>query len=367
MTDAAAPPFLLPVSYWPARTATYWWEDFRQDEVVREFNLAFASGATLLHVAVPWDASQPYSENVSLTLMRNLETTLGVAADIGLRCVVAIAVASLFDVLTVPHWFYELSVDERARLIRVMRRLYEDPLVLAATNRLTEEMTGEFGDHPSLQGWIVGDGMFAASHPRSADHFEAWLDRLRSAVHARGKRVWHGVSSRDIGENSALRFRAMADAGIAALVRIDWRPSWVQEAVAWPVFLASYIRSLGGLPPLLAGTGSQPIPPSDSDEAQTLATIDEVRAAGAAGILWPALLDYDVRLRTRPPFTTAPAELTRGLLPTGGHMSARAAAWLGTAANAGVVAAPPVQRLDEELRTRDPMGFLLAAYRELGQ
>src|SRR5947199_843623 len=104
--------FLLPVSYWPQFSATHWWDDFRREDVVRDFNLAYAVGISLLHLAVPWDAGQPHSERVSLTLMRDLEAAMRIASDTGIRCLLSIAVASLFHVSVLPDWLYELTADE---------------------------------------------------------------------------------------------------------------------------------------------------------------------------------------------------------------------------------------------------------------
>jgi hypothetical protein len=355
---------LLPVSYWPARTATYWWDDFRRDEVVKDFELASAAGVSHLQVSVPWEVSQPHSDGVSLSLMRDLENVLRVASDVQISIVLSIAVASLFNVLTLPHWFYELTADERSRPVRIMRRLFEDPLVVRGTGRLVDELTHEFGQHPSIEGWIIGDGIMSASPPRSAEHVEQWLDRVSTAMGRYGRKAWHGVSARDIALLRPFRPRVLAESGFGVLVHLDWKPSWAHGTRLWATFLASYIRSLGGLPPLLVGTARYPVPAADADEDTVIDTVRELGAAGAAGLVWPALLDYDPGLRTRPPFNTSPGEMTRGLLPMSPGLSPATRGWMDVMADPGVVELPLWLRLDDELRARDPEGFMHLAYNE---
>jgi hypothetical protein len=296
--------------------------------------------------------------------MRDLETALRIASDTGIRCLLTIAAASVFDVLTLPHWFYELTADDHSRPLRVLRRLYEDPLLVGATRRLVGELTGEFGDHPSIEGWVIGDGLLSTSPPRSADHVDEWLDRVRTAASARGRRIWHGVSARNIAQQRALRLGTLGQAGFGVLVHVDWKPQWAHDIRHWSSFLVSYLRGLGGLPPLVAGTARYPFPVSDAGEDAVVSGIGETRAAGAAGLIWPALFDYDPLLRSRPPFTSAPGELTRGLLGNGVRMSPAAVAWLDSSIDGGFVASPSGPRLDEELRARDPEGFMRMAYND---
>lgn len=355
---------MLPVAYWPARTAAYWWDDFRRDEVVRDFDLASAAGVSQLQISVPWEVSQPHSERVSLSLMRDLESVLRIASDARIRCSVSIAVASLFDVLVLPHWFYELTADERDRPIRVMRRLFEDSLVLRGTGGLVGEVTEEFGGHPSVEGWIIGDGILSASPPRAAEHIDQWLDRVTPLVHRHDRRVWHGVSARDIGLLRSFRPRTLAESGFGLLVHVDWKPAWAHDTRRWASFLTSYVRALGGLPPLLVGTARYPLPASRASEDSVVDTVRDLGEAGAAGVIWPALFDYDLTLRTRSPFNSAPGELTRGLLSVREGLSSAARAWLDISADPGPVKAPDWLQLDDELRARDPEGFMRLAYTE---
>jgi hypothetical protein len=229
---------------------------------------------------------------------------------------------------------------------------------------LVGELTGEFGDHPGIEGWVIGDGLLSTSPPRSSEHVDEWLDGIRSVVHARGKRIWHGVSARDMAQQRALRLGGLGQAGFGVLVHVDWKPQWAHDTRLWSSFLVSYIRGLGGLPPLVAGSARYPFPASGDGEDAVESDIGEAHTAGAAGLIWPALLHYDSLLRSRPPFTSAPGELTRGLLGTGVRMSPAAVAWLDASANAGFVTSPSSPRLDEELRARDPEGFMRTAYGE---
>ncbi len=364
MVEAHRQQFLLPVAYWPARTATYWWDDFRHDEVVRDFNLASAAGVSHLQIAVPWEVSQPHSDRVSLSLMRDLDSVLRLASDAGIRCITSIAVASIFEVLTLPHWFYELTADERERPVRVMRRLFEDSLVVRGTGRLVGEVTEEFGDHPAIEGWIVGDGMLSASPPRSAEHIDQWLDRIAPVVHRHGRRIWHGVSARDVALLRSFRPRSLAESGFGLMVHVDWKPGWAHDTRRWTSFLTSYVRALGGLAPLLVGTARYSVPARHAPEETVIGTVRDLGAAGAAGLIWPALLDYDPDLRSRSPFNSAPHELTRGLLSVREGLSPSALAWLHVSAGLGSVEAPVWLQLDDELRARDPEGFMRLAYNE---
>ena len=355
---------MLPVAYWPARTGTYWWDDFRRDEVVKDFELASAAGVSHLHIAVPWEVSQPHSERVSLSLMRDLDSVLRVASDLRISIVASIAVASLFDVLTLPHWFYELTADEHARPVRVMRRLFEDPLVVRGTGQLVDELTNEFGEHPSIEGWVIGDGLMSASPPRLAEHVEQWLDRISTTMRRYGRRAWHGVSARDVTFLRSFRPRVLAELGVGVLVHVDWKPAWAHDTRLWAAFLTSYIRALGGLPPLLVGTARYALPAADAPEDTVVGIVRELGSVGAAGLIWPALFDYDRGLRSRPPFNTAPGELARGLLPMGPGLSPAAHAWLDLMADPGMAKPHAWLRLDDELRARDPEGFMRLAYNE---
>ncbi|HEY8684441.1 MAG TPA: hypothetical protein VIO57_02430 [Chloroflexota bacterium] len=364
MAEPTHQPLLLPVAYWPARTATYWWDDFRRDEVVRDFNLAAAAGVSQLHIVIPWEVSQPHSERVSLSLMRDLEMVSRVASDSGIRIIVSIAVAAIFEVLTLPHWFYELTADEHASPVRIMRRLFEDPMVVRGTGRLVAELTGEFGSHPSLRGWVIGDGILSASPPRSAERIDQWLDRVLSSAPRHGRPIWHGVSARDIALHGSFRPATLADSDVGLLVHVDWKPSWANDTRLWATFLATYVRALGGLPPLLVGTARYPVPANHAPEETVVGTTRDLASAGAAGLIWPALFDYDPGLRSRPPFNTSPGELTRGLMSVGDELSSSARAWLDLSADPRQVDAPSWAQLDDESRARDPEGFMRLAFNE---
>lgn len=358
-------PFLLPVSYWPRRTGIFWWDDFRRDEVVRELHLAAAAGVSQLHVTLPWQVFQPHSTRLSVTAMRDLEALLRVAADLGICCLVAMTAATLHGVPTVPTWLYELDVDENAVLIRVMRRLYEDPVALDAAATGVGEVTREFAGHPAVTGWIVGDGLMSVAPPRSADHFVEWVERIRTAVVARGSRLWHGVSARDVALQPALNIRSLAEAGMGVYVHLDWMPHWLSNGREWASLLCKYVRALGGLPPLIGAEHEvRWVNPRMSEEAAGNAP-DRVRNAGGAGLIWPALFDYDPQLAVRPPYNRLPGELHEGLIPTGTTLSPASLAWL-SAPHEQVTVDSIYPPLDEELRARDPAGYLREVWREFG-
>jgi hypothetical protein len=251
--------------------------------------------------------------------------------------------------------------------MRAVRRLYEDDIARLAARRLTGEMLGEFSAHPAVMGWIVGDGMMSTTPPDSSEGVEEWLEIVIGGLSHHGKGLWHGVSALDVAIRRAFSPGGLASHGVAACVRLDWMPRWAGDRLAWASFLARYVRMLRGLAPLLVDTAAYPILSPSMSESRLDEVVAAVREAGAGGLEWPALFNYDPGLRTREPFLGASGEMTRGLFTSFGQFDQGSEAWLEGVAQPGRVTPGPTEVLDEEVRARDAESFIRSAYREFGE
>ncbi len=354
--------FVLPVAYWPARTAGYFWSDVRLDEVRKELDLAAAAGIRVLHLQLPWDACQADNERVDVEMMRALEAVLGTTADAGITAIVSVAVADCFGQRTLPNWSYEITMNFQMRPMRTLRRLYEDPVALRCSVHLVQEVVGEFAQHPAVRGWIVGDGMMSATPARSAENVAEWLELVLGGLPTAGRPLWHGVSARDVVKSKSLVALALAKYGVGFFIRLDWQPDWVRHEETWAPFLVLFTRALGGLPPLVTDTSAVRILSNDAPEEATMSAISDVHSAGGAGLIWPSLFNYDENLRATKLFRGSTGEMRRGLFTAHGRFSAAAAAWLDASNRSWTVNSPVAELLDEELRSRDPEDFARTAY-----
>src|SRR5205814_10134251 len=103
------------VAYWPSRTGIFWWEDFRREEVARDFDLAAELGLTCLVISLVWQDFQPEVGRISLPAMRSLERVLDLAADRAICLVPTLFPLRLLSVVSVPEWTLELQGEPGKR------------------------------------------------------------------------------------------------------------------------------------------------------------------------------------------------------------------------------------------------------------
>ena len=363
--------FLASVRYWPSSSGPFWWGAFRPDEVQHDFDLLAAFGIRRLRIALTWYDFQPSAETVSVLAMRNLEQVLQLAADRGISLTVTLFPVRIFGVAFVPELALGDGSSQRDAALcghatsrRPIRNLFSDPTVVRAQLLLIREVVGEFGGHPAILGWVLGDGMASVTAPEDREQFGAWLARIvDSATFTRNARpLWYAVSARDVALNPHVDLSALGHSGLGAWVIVDWRPPWADDASAtWESFLTVYTAGMTGFPPVLSA-GCSP-DTARKPQAAPARTLDAVWSAGAAGYELDAASDSGddvVRVDLLKP---AGICLKQGVFSAGG--TPKDQDLVGLLTDAKRVAMPPAPLAsipDARERAEDPDGVIRSCF-----
>jgi hypothetical protein len=289
--------FHAPVVYWPRRTGLYMWSSSTRDDVRRDFERAAGYGFRHLACALTWPEFQPEPDRISAHAMRALEMLLEEAADYGIDLWITLFPVLLGRLLWLPSWILDpLQLGQRSIYTgngfsrQEARSLFADTLVVQAQARQVREVIGEFGAHPAVSSWQLGDGMETVVPPQSSDEYDEWLQTLLSAV-PQGRdaiRLWTGITAHAAIRTASIDPRVVTAQSVCSVLTTGWTPVWAHGAGAlWPAFLAAYVRALsGGLTAVHSSC-------SALEQADELHQLTEIGAAGCVG---PPLYDPSAEL-----------------------------------------------------------------------
>lgn len=338
--------FSLSIPYWPAESAIYWWENFRRDEVTRDFQLAASLHLRHLSVSLLWSDFQPDPGRLALTALHSLETTLTVAEDFQMQLSIVVFPVKQGDLLCAPSWALADLDHGAGRTLtghslsrRPLRDVFRDPVMLQAEAFFVREIVHAFTDHPAIAGWVLGEHMSAATAPGTRPAFEEWIGTLAESARASRCRepLWHAVSARDLIESAFLEPGSLAPLDVRLRVADDWRPWWARGGgETWQAFLVGYATCLSGHPAVITNLGSC----AGDEESHLSGTTRDQRAAealervvpllagvGGGGGAGTSLFDFSASLAASPPFDREPRLLDSGCFRRDGTIKQTGRVW----------------------------------------
>lgn len=359
----------LGVSYLPAAVGPYLWHEFNAEVVTRDLAAIAAHRIPVIRVGLAWDAFMPSDRAPNPRRMRDLETLLTAARELGLRVVPTLFAQSTGDCVMLPAY----AVDRRASRAGVRcttdarvvdggpRDIYADPLMLEVQVRWLDAMLTAFADHPAIAAWDLGYDPASTVRPRRIAEVAAWAALLAERVHAQDEECRLTLGQDDVVRGRGVRLAAVAaHVDAVGLVLNPQRlplPGDARDA-GRAVFVADLARALAGAEvPLLVDVevasgdverheDAAPAPADPVtlpfDVAQSLCDelLQRLPAAGVAGLVAGAWSDWGGRLLESPPADRRPWLARLGIVDSTGNSKPIAEVWDALAANEHAVATP---------------------------
>jgi hypothetical protein len=344
------------VTYWPAAVGPYWWQEFDAVIAARDLAAIAARRIGVVRILLSWDAFMPNDRAPHPRRMRDLETVLTAARELGLRVVPTLFAQSIADCVLLPAY----AIDRRAprRGVRCLtdarivdggpRDIYADPLMLEAQVRWLDALLAEFAGHPAVAAWDLGYDPASTIRPRRITEMAAWVELLAGRAHDRGELCRLTLGQGDVTGGRGVRLGVLAP-HLDALCLLA-RP----QLLSLPgdpldpgraLFTVELARALAGAAtPLLMELGiasgdvdaqlegdtaarDHVTAPLDDARRATDELLQRLLASGVAGIHAAAWSDWGVRLREVPPADRRPWCARMGVIDGAGLPKPVAAAW----------------------------------------
>jgi hypothetical protein len=356
------------VAYLPAAVGPYLWHEFNADVVARDLAAIAAQRIPTVRVGLAWDAFMPTDRAPNPRRMRDLETLLAAARELGLRVVPTLFAQSIGDTVTLPAY----AIDRRAPRTGVRcitdaravdggpRDIYADPLMLEVQVRWLDALLAAFADHPAIAAWDLGHDPASTVRPRRIAEMAAWAGLLAERVHAQDEECRLTLGQGDVLRGHGVRFAAVAAHVDAVGLVLDPHhlplPGDVRDA-GRAIFVADLAHALAGpgvsmLVEVEVASGDLERDDGDaaaadpvtlpSDVARTLCDelLQRLSLSGVAGIIAGAWSDWGERLLESPPADRRPWLARRGIVDSTGNSKPVVDAWAGLAARERAVVTP---------------------------
>ncbi|HEY7928289.1 MAG: hypothetical protein ACHQ06_01150 [Candidatus Dormibacteria bacterium] len=356
------------VSYRPAAVGPYLWQEFNAEVVTRDLTAIAARRIPTIRVGLSWDAFMPSDRAPSPRRMRDLETLLAAARELGLRVVPTLFAQSIGNCVMLPAY----AIDRRFRRPGVRcitdarvadggpRDIYADPLMLEVQVRWLDALLAAFAHHPAIAAWDLGHDPASTVRPRRIAEMAAWAALLAERVHAQDEQCRLTLGQADVVRGRGVRLAAVAahvDAiGLVLNPQELALPGDVLDA-GRAVFVADLGRLLAGpdVPIMvdvevasgeLERDGDDAVPvdpltlPPDVARALCDELLQRLSTSGVAGILAGAWSDWGERLLESPPADRRPWLARLGIIDSTGNSKPVADAWDALVAKERAVAVP---------------------------
>lgn len=357
------------MTYWPAAVGPFMWHEFPAAAVEHDLAAIASRRVTVVRVLLSWDAFMPTDRAPHPRRMRDLETLLTIARQLGLRVVLTLFAQSIGDCVMLPAY----AIDRRAprRGVRCItdarvvdggpRDIYADPLMLEVQVRWLTAMLAGFSGHPAVAAWDLGHDPATTIRPRRIAEMAAWAALLAERVQAEDEECRLTLGQGDVVSGRGVRLAAVAKhVDVLGLVVRPQRLALPGEPLApgRAVFIAELAEALGGATtPLVVelGIASGEVgdaavsggaladrvtaPPDDARRAADQ-MLQRLIGSGVAGLHAGAWCDWGKRLVDTPPGDRRPWWLRLGIVDSTGVSKPIAEAWEAVASREHAVAGP---------------------------
>ncbi len=341
-------------TYLPADVGPYLWHEFHQDAVRRDLVAIAARRIETVRVTLGWDAFMPSDRSPSPRRMRDLESLLSMARELGLHLVLTLFAESIGDCVMLPTY----AIDRRRprRGVRCVtdarvvdggpRDIYADPLMLEAQVQWLDGMLSAFAGHPAVAAWELGHDPASTIRPVRIADLASWTALLAERVRAQGERCRVTLGQGDVVRGRGVRLASVAahvdelgltlrpqrlplpgdrlDAGLPVFI-VELAMALAEATIPLSIELAIASGDTDADPP--HGVVDGVTAPDHVAAARTDEMLQRLLASGVAGVHSAAWCDWGDRLAEVPPSDRRPWLSRLGIVDSAGVSKPIAAAW----------------------------------------
>ncbi|MGH8872155.1 MAG: glycoside hydrolase 5 family protein [Acidimicrobiia bacterium] len=255
--------FLLGVNYWPRRKAMYWWAAFDRGEVAEELDVIASIGMSVVRIFLLWDDWQPSPDTVSADRLRDLGTVLDLAAERGLGLDVTFFTGHMSGPNWSPSWLLDPQATGHAsphvrqvvsggRVVdSAYQNMFHDPVALDAERLLLKTVVGEYGSHPGVWMWNLGNEPDLFAHPHSADGGRAWVGEMTGLTKELDEEnpVTTGLHTASLFADNGLRVdQVFAESDVAVMHGYPMYVDWARDPLDpdFVPYLCALVTALSG-------------------------------------------------------------------------------------------------------------------------
>lgn len=417
MNTTPSQPFMVGVTYWPRRSGYTWWERFDRIETGDELRHIADLGCSHVRIMLLWELFQSNPNRVDTRALDAFEQTLQIAADIGLGVIATLFPVTTGGALFLPRWAsYPNPLDELEHLSRYgaieqgagggtlvyeygyhrneAPEVFQSPRIRAAQDVLISEVVGNFGAHPAMAYWQLGEGLEYVRLPDTSAPIYDWYAALSTRIgQVSNVPVMAVLPARNFAAYNGPRPRSvLARSNVLGIATSPALP--LPEANQQPLnpkatqFLYGLAASLAEAPLFMSGIGVASAPEGQTgwvedvrfgrttwsylahaEEQATLLgeTLQTLHRDGARGAILSAYSDYTADQWGFAPLDRSVRERSLGLVDSTGREKPAAAVLRDVARSlrsAGVQPHRPALDVDPERYWRDPRAEIARLWQE---
>lgn len=178
--------FLIGVNYWPRKKAMYWWKNFDEEEVKKEFGEIKQLNLQVVRIFLDWEEFQPKPGKIDSNALKNFETVLDIAEGYKFKVIPTFFCGYMSGMSVLPEW----AVDKRGKFYihptlvngkltnYPIKNLFEDEGMLKAQCFQVKTIASEFSEHPAIHAWDLNNEVEILTMPRNHEVAKGWIQRL---------------------------------------------------------------------------------------------------------------------------------------------------------------------------------------------
>ena len=299
------------------------WHEFPADEVRSDLRDIAGHGFDVVRVLLSWDAFLESYRQPAPYRLRDFESMLRIAHELGIQVVPVIGPQSLGDCVMLPR--YAIDSAGRRAGVRVLcdgrlekggpRDVYTDPLMIEVLQMWVEALMVAFANHPAIAAWDVCHDPGRAMRPRRIADLHSTVARMTARIRSAGDPVWATLGERDVTSARGVRLGGVAEQVDRLLIDLEpsgwhWAPE--QDRASASGFVLALAARLSSVAHLGAGVGMA----SDGEGAahDAHAVLEAIAGAGGDVMLSTGWRQLGPRTDGEAPYDRGPTARRFGLV-----------------------------------------------------
>ena len=349
--------FILGVNYWPRKKAMYWWRDFDENEVNREFKEIAGYGLNTIRFFLDWEYFQPHPSKINNQAIKNLEKVFDIAKKYSLKTIPTLMTGHMSCQNLVPFWALDtkkkhklLSYSNNTWYPYSIKNIYEDKFMIQAEKFFIKNIVKKFAQRKEILMWDISNESLHLYMPADAKKkrgsdskiLQKWITLMSKEIKKYDKKhpVTYSAEVYEFYEKRNNKGKRESNNEVISLhyfPEVDWGKTLKSEKV---IYKKEPPVSLGNKKPVLLEEFGKAMAPKNSKSSkhirdkcieQMLAREEDVAKMykdilkrfykmGAIGVIAWKFSDYGSSFHKTPPFDESPQEKYFGITRADGSI-----------------------------------------------